>query len=265
MKIVTVRLQGGLGNQMFQIATTHAYAKKFNFIPKFDFARCITVHQGFSSPKYKDTLFKNLISFDYTTTNFINYFKEPNHSFNEIPYYDDNLFLDGYFQSEKYFKKNKKELQELFHLDYTKILFFLESLPKNKDITSIHIRRGDYLKFPGIHDICSLEYYKNAMEVIGDNNFIIVSDDMDWCRENIKGKNIYYSPFTDEIEDLLLISSCKNKIIANSSFSWWGAYLDGDNYLNSDITSKVIAPKKWFGVSGPQEQNDIIPSSWIKI
>ena len=265
MKIVTVRLQGGLGNQMFQIATTHAYAKKFNFIPKFDFARCITVHQGFSSPKYKDTLFKNLISFDYTTNNFINYFKEPNHSFNEIPYYDDNLFLDGYFQSEKYFKKNKKELQELFHLDYTKILFFLESLPKNKDITSIHIRRGDYLKFPGIHDICSLEYYKNAMEVIGDNNFIIVSDDMDWCRENIKGKNIYYSPFTDEIEDLLLISSCKNKIIANSSFSWWGAYLDGDNYLNSDITSKVIAPKKWFGVSGPQEQNDIIPSSWIKI
>ena len=258
MKIVTVRLQGGLGNQMFQIATTYAYAQKFNFIPKFDFTKCITVHQGFSSTKYKDTLFKNLISFDYTTTHFINYFKEPHHSFNEIPYYDDHLFLEGYFQSEKYFKKYKKELQELFYLDYTKILFFLESLPKNKDITSIHIRRGDYLKFPGIHDICSLEYYKNAMDIMVDNNFIIVSDDMDWCRENIKGENIYYSPFTDEIEDLLLISSCKNKIIANSSFSWWGAYL-------SDITSKVIAPKKWFGVSGPKEQNDIIPSSWIKI
>tara|TARA_R110000824_G_scaffold72893_5_gene185741 strand:+ start:3307 stop:4083 length:777 start_codon:yes stop_codon:yes gene_type:complete len=258
MKIVTVKLQGGLGNQMFQIATTYAYAKEFNFIPKFDFTKCVTVHQGFSSIKYKDTLFKNLISFDCTTTNFINYFKETTHSFDEIPYYEDNLFLDGYFQSEKYFKNYKKELRELFSLDYTKILFFLDSLPQNKDMTSIHVRRGDYLKFPGIHDTCSLEYYKNAMDIIGDNNFIIVSDDIEWCKENIKGENIYYSPFTDEIDDLLLISSCKNKIIANSSFSWWGGYL-------STVTSKVIAPKKWFGVSGPKEQSDIIPSNWIKI
>jgi len=261
MNIVSIQLQGGLGNQMFQIATTCAYAKRFNFTPRFDFNRCVTSHQGFSSQKYINNLFKNLTYLDISKINFNNYFKEPKHSFTPIPKHNNNLFLDGYFQSEKYFKDFKTDIKNIFKLDekyYGKINKFITTLPNQNNLTALHVRRGDYLKFPGIHDMCTLEYYNQAMDIIGDGNFIVVSDDMNWSRNNIKGENIHYSPFTDELDDLLLISSCKNKIIANSSFSWWGGYISAG-------TSKVIAPKKWFGVSGPKEQSDIIPSNWIKI
>jgi len=261
MNIVSVRLQGGLGNQLFQIATTYAYGKRFNFKPKFHFNGCVTVHQGFSSQKYINNLFSKLESLPQTETNFQSYFKELNHSFNPIPQYSNNLFLDGYFQSEKYFKDFKNEIKNIFKLDkkyYEKINKFISTIPEQNNLTALHVRRGDYLKFPGIHDTCTLEYYDKAMNIIGKSNFIVVSDDMDWCKNNIKGENIYYSPFTDELQDLLLISSCKNKIIANSSFSWWSSYL-------SDKEGITIAPKKWFGSSGPQEQDDIIPEEWIKI
>ena len=261
MNIVSVRLQGGLGNQMFQIATAYAYGKRFNFKPKFSFTNCVTVHQGFSSQKYLDNLFVRLESLSPTEINFPHYFKESNHSFTPIPKYNNNLFLDGYFQSEKYFKDSKTELKDIFKLDIKyqiEVNKFIKTLPNQNNLTALHVRRGDYLKFPGIHDTCTLEYYSKAMEIIGESTFIVVSDDIDWCKHNIKGENIHYSPFTDELQDLLLISSCKNKIIANSSFSWWSSYL-------SECDGITIAPKKWFGVSGPQEQNDIIPEEWIKI
>ena len=262
MNIVSIQLQGGLGNQMFQIATTYAYAKRFNFTPKFDFNRCVTSHQGFSSQKYLNNLFKNLVDLDTSKINFNNYFKEPKHSFTPIPKYNNNLFLDGYFQSEKYFKDFKTDIKNIFKLDekyYEKINKFITTLPNQDNLTALHVRRGDYLKFPGIHDVCTLEYYNEAMDIIGDGSFIVVSDDMDWCKRNINGKNVYHSPFTDELEDLYLMSMCKNNIIANSSFSWWGAW------LNDNKDKKVIAPKIWFGVSGPKEQDDIIPEEWIKI
>tara|TARA_R110002167_G_scaffold83186_1_gene226314 strand:- start:315 stop:1100 length:786 start_codon:yes stop_codon:yes gene_type:complete len=261
MDIVSIQLQGGLGNQMFQIATTCAYAKRYNLTPKFDFNRCVTSHQGFSSQKYLNNLFKNLTDLDISKINFNNYFKEQKHSFTPIPKYNNNLFLDGYFQSEKYFNDFKIDIKNIFKLDekyHKKINKFIHTLPNNDNLTALHVRRGDYLKFPGIHDVCTLEYYNKAMDIIGNGNFIVVSDDMDWCMDNIKGENIYYSPFVDELDDLLLIGGCKNKIIANSSFSWWSAYL-------SNYGGITIAPKKWFGVSGPKEQFDIIPEEWIKI
>jgi len=261
MNIVSVRLQGGLGNQMFQIATAYAYGKRFNFKPKFNFGGCVTVHQGFSSQKYLDNLFVKLESLSPTEGNFPHYFKEQNHSFTPIPQHNNNLFLDGYFQSEKYFKDFKTEIKNVFKLDkkhQIEINEFLKTIPNPNNLTAIHVRRGDYLKFPGIHDTCTLEYYTKAMDIVGGGDFIVISDDVDWCRDNIKGENIHYSPFTDELQDLLLISSCKNKIISNSSFSWWASYL-------SEFNGITIAPTKWFGVSGPQEQSDIIPEEWIKI
>jgi hypothetical protein len=261
MNIVSIRLQGGLGNQMFQIATAYAYGKRFNFKPKFNFESCVTVHQGFPSQKYLDNLFFRLESLPSNEGNFTHYFKEQNHSFTPIPQYNNNVFLDGYFQSEKYFKDFKTEVKNIFKLDKKhkiEINQFLKTTTNQNNLTAIHVRRGDYLKFPGIHDTCTLEYYIKAMDIIGGGDFIVISDDMDWCKDNIKGENIHYSPFTDELQDLLLISSCKNKIIANSSFSWWASYL-------SEFDGITVAPKKWFGVSGPQEQSDIIPEEWIKI
>ena len=261
MNIVSIQLQGGLGNQMFQIATTYAYAKRFNFTPRFDFNRCVTSHQGFSSQKYLNNLFNNLTDLDLSKINFNHNFRESNHSFTSIPEYNGNLFLYGYFQSEKYFSEYKADIKNLFKLDdefYVGVKKFITGISPTNNLTAVHVRRGDYLKFPGIHDTCTLEYYNKAMDIIGDSNFIVVSDDIDWCKRNIKGENIHYSPFTDELEDLLLISSCKNKIIANSSFSWWSSYL-------SNCEGITISPKKWFGISGPQEQDDIIPEDWIKI
>lgn len=95
------------------------------------------------------------------------------------------------------------------------------------------------------------------MSFFNDSNFIFVSDDMNWVRDNFKGDNIWYSPF-NEIGDLQLMILSDNNIIANSSFSWWGAYLNKN-------TKKNISPKIWFGPDGPKEIQDIIPEHWVKL
>jgi hypothetical protein len=97
------------------------------------------------------------------------------------------------------------------------------------------------------------------MELIGDSIFVFISDDINWVKEHFKGDNIVYSPFKTDIDDLILMSKCDNNIIANSSFSWWGAY------LNKNEDKKVVAPIEWFGVNGPKDIQDIIPKNWIKI
>jgi hypothetical protein len=95
--------------------------------------------------------------------------------------------------------------------------------------------------------------------MMGDVDFIFVSDDMNWVKENFKGNNIFYSDNSEEILDLTLMSICDNNIIANSSFSWWGAF------LNENPNKKVIAPSKWFGPEGPSDTQDIYPTEWITI
>ena len=127
-------------------------------------------------------------------------------------------------------------------------------------MTSVHIRRGDYISSPHMTEfhtnLSETDYYQKAMEIIG-GDFMFISDDIEWCKENFKGDNIFYSPFTEELEDLCLMTYCTNNIIANSSFSWWGAYLGFDG--------KVIAPNNWFGPKGPKKTQDLIPNNWIKI
>ena len=98
-----------------------------------------------------------------------------------------------------------------------------------------------------------------AINEIGESNFVFVSDDMEWVKENFKGENIWYSNFTDEINDFLLMVYSDNIVISNSSFSWWGAY------LNKNPNKTIIAPKNWFGPKGPKDIEDIIPKDWIKI
>ena len=130
-------------------------------------------------------------------------------------------------------------------------------LPKEHFIC-IHVRRGDYLNNPSIHPTCTKEYYQKALESFSFMKYtpIFVSDDIKWCKENFKGE---FSPFKDELEDLTLLSMCNDNIIANSTFSWWGAY------LNQSKIKVVVSPKQWFGENGPQDTQDIIPNNWIKI
>jgi hypothetical protein len=248
--MVTSHLQGGLGNQMFQIAAAHNLALKLNVESKFDFDASFVSTQGNNAKKYKDNLFKNINNGDIDFTNFKVY-REPSFAYNEIPLVD-NLVLLGNFQSEKYLP-NKTELNKLFDFD-TQIISetnqFISEMVGDNNLTAIHVRRGDYLLKPNFHPVLSMDYYNKAIEIIGGDKFILISDDMDWCRQNFIGEKFIYSPFTSEINDLHLFINADNHIIANSSFSWWGAYLCEKN-------NKVIAPKIWFGQDGPQDTQDI--------
>jgi hypothetical protein len=265
--MVTVYFAGGLGNQLFQVAATYNLAKKFGDEPVFNFNTSHTPLQGNEIIKYKNNVFKE---FKHSENIIIdNIFSQSGHSFEEIPY-KKNVQLQGFFQSEKFFTENKNEIVEKIinglkteDKKYKEIVLWLKKVKEennNLPLVSIHVRRGDYLKFPNIHTICSLDYYKNSLnlikEKIGHFTPIIISDDKLWCKNNLIG---IISPFFDEIEDLILMSNCDHNIIANSSFSWWGAY------LNQNKNKVVIGPKLWFGLGGPQDQEDTIPKQWIKI
>jgi hypothetical protein len=261
--MISINLQGGLSNQMFQIATAYAYGLRNDFEVKFDLDMCQTPNQGFKSSKYKETLFKNLECYNSVKDNQLSIINEQEFSYNKLSTYE-NIILNGYFQSEKYFIDYKSEIQKLFYFPLD-IVQNIEKYLKDfnhKKIVTVHVRRGDYLKLPLYHPVCSLEYYKKAMEEIGDANYIFVSDDIQWCKENFIGSNIYFSPFSDELHDLYLMSTCAFNIIANSSFSWWGAWLNNTKYFTSKT---IIAPKQWFGINGPQDTQDLIPTNWIKI
>jgi hypothetical protein len=255
--MISCKLQGGIGNQLFQIAATYALALRNKDICGFDFNNCHTPLQGNPSNKYKNNVFSKLN--EINNYKFSSYYIEPKFSYTELPHIKD-LMLNGYFQSEKYFIDYKDNIKDLFIIDKINSRIFLNSIRKdNIQITSIHVRRGDYVNLSHMHSLCSLEYYKEAIRHISNSIFVIVSDDLEWAKKNIYGENIYYSPFDNELDDFSLMTCCDNNIISNSTFSWWGAY------LNNNINKKIIAPKIWFGPSGPKDIEDVIPNSWIKI
>lgn len=257
--MITAYLQGGLGNQMFQIAAAYSLSLKLNVECKFDFNSSFVSTQGHGANKYKDNIFKKINNGEINIKDYKIY-REPEFKYNEIPLVD-NLILLGNFQSEKYLPENKNDLLTLFNFDdeiNNEVIDFISKNTKDYPITAIHIRRGDYLLNSNFHPVCTMDYYKKAMEIIGEGKYIFISDDIEWCKENFIGDNFIFSPFTNEIYDLYLLINCDNHIIANSSFSWWGAYL-------SEKNGKVIAPKTWFGPQGPQDTQDIYINNWIKI
>jgi hypothetical protein len=255
--MISCNLQGGLGNQLFQIAASSSLAIDNNDEFAFNFKSCYTPNQGNPSIKYVNTIFKKFKSYD--SYNFNSIYHEPSFSYKKIPY-SKNLLLNGYFQSEKYFINNFNKIKELITLSpKEKIINSLGIDLVNENITSVHIRRGDYLKFKDYHLVCGVDYYNNAIKKIDSDKFIFLSDDIDWVKSNFISDNFYYSNLTDELDDLTLMSLCKNNIISNSSFSWWGAY------LNDNKNKVIISPKKWFGESGPSDTQDVIPNGWNSI
>lgn len=249
---------GGLGNQMFQIAAATSLAIDNNDEAVFNFEACFTPLQGNPSLKYKDNIFKNIKNSNSIISEYR--YDETSYKHSEIPYVK-NLFINGYFQSEKYFQKNKREVTNLFFINEQDIEFLIS---KYKEIdlnetVSIHVRRGDYLRFSDIHPICEIEYYKKAMNFFPNKNFIFVSKDMDWVKDNFKGENIFYCQNDNEILDFTIQTICSDNIIANSTFSWWAAY------LNKNKDKKIIAPSQWFGKNSGIYQNDIVPTNWIRI
>lgn len=267
--MITSNLTGGLGNQIFQIASAYAHSMKNNDTACFNFNKSHTPLQGNNVIKYKNTLFKEFCHDDDILNKCVNVYNEKKHSYDSIEY-QENQKLCGYFQSEKYFYSCKETI-------INKLLIGLKSHPKwlsvteelnklklktNKPIVSLHVRRGDYLNFPDIHPHCTIDYYNKAikllLEQIGEFYLYVISDDIIWCKNNF-GNNAIFSHYLDEVEDLILMVNCDHHIISNSTFSWWGAY------LNSKKNKIVMSPSLWFGPKGPQDQQDIIPKGWIKI
>lgn len=262
--MITSNLMGGIGNQMFEISAAYALALRNNDVCFFDLDKCYTPGQGFTSNKYSNNILSKVPKSSQLNIQY-QYNEGQSFCYKEIPY-TPNLLLNGYFQSENYFHDYKQEIYDLIYISETDKEFIREVLElKNKKITTVHIRRGDYLKYPDIHTLPNINYYTKAIEMVGHNSnhlFVFLSDDIDWVKENFVGDDFVYSKFkNNEILDFTLLSMASNSIIANSSFSWWGAWLAEMNRNDG----KVIAPMRWFGPKGPQDYYDIIPERWIKI
>lgn len=116
------------------------------------------------------------------------------------------------------------------------------------------------MPYSHIFKILDIDYYNNAIKLFPNHHFLIFSFDKDdWIYQNFKGDNFTIINFEDEITDFTCMSLCENNIIANSTFSWWSAY------LNKNINKKVVCPEKYFELGGPHDQQDMYPKEWIKI
>lgn len=246
-------LQGGLGNQMFQISNAFAYAKRFNLPFGINYNLSYCPNQGHKAEKYRNNFYKNIPSTDVSPHNA--YF-ETQFKYNPIPKFDSAL-LYGYFQTEKYFEDFREDVKNLFEFPIevkSKVDEFINSL--EKPIVGIHIRRGDYIRFQNHHGLQKSDYYAESAKIFTNHSSVVCTDDWNSLNKEMAFSKSIKSPFNEELEDLYLLSQCDSLIICNSSFSWWGAYLGKQK-------EKVIAPKNWFGNDGPKDYQDIYQKDWI--
>mgnify|MGYP001558595542 CR=1 FL=1 len=290
--MIIVKLIGGLGNQMFQYAFGRHLAYINNTELKLDIAgftdyklhnyslNNYNIQENIATPedikyfkKYQRKPGRKWFLYNQLIANGHKYVQERQFHFNpQMLKMKNEVYLDGYWQSEKYFKdveviirdelsvKNKLNGK---NLEVSKKIDAVDSI-------SIHIRRTDYVTDPvsnEYHGACNIEYYKKATNLIVDKikapYFFIFSDDREWAKENLKlSYPTYYVDHNDaqkNYEDLRLMSMCKHNIIANSSFSWWGAW------LNQNKNKIVTGPKIWFRNAPKADTKDIFPEEWIKI
>jgi hypothetical protein len=217
----------------------------------------------------KASQFKNWLAKKLSLTSEIPVFKERFFQFDDSALkIDPPIIIDGYWQSEKYFKDIRSTLLKDFTLKKNadkENLSWLELIQERPSV-SLHIRRGDYLTNQhanAFHGTLPLTYYQNAVSKIqqceNELRYFVFSDDPQWVSENLKldGQAYYISNnMTQGYEDLRLMKNCKYNVIANSSFSWWGAW------LNENPDKKVYAPDRWFK-DPTVNTKDVLPQEWI--
>ena len=196
---------------------------------------------------------------------------EPNlHYWPQIIKVPSDCYLVGYWQSEKYFLEVADQIRKdfSFRLPIKNQNVKLAKHIKQVNAVSLHIRRGDYANNPkteAIHGLCSLDYYRQSIRYIGERvqqpHFFVFSDDIAWVKSNLKieftHQYVDHNHGAESYNDMRLMSLCQNHIIANSTFSWWGAW------LNPYIDKIVIAPKRWF--ANETNTQDLIPQSWVRL
>jgi hypothetical protein len=287
--MITIELIGGLGNQLFQLFALIAYSKKCNqpfLLEKKDkFPGTHVVRHG-----YWDTLFEKLS--DNLVDKPLNYpvIRENGFEYNELPFAMIDIKLHGYFQSYKYFEKYQNEIVNMLDLMTKKETVLQKMNIDTSNMVSMHFRIGDYIHLPYHHPIMTLTYYSNAVRYIlnKENEQAKANTEAErkeqqplsilcFCEEadNYYVLNAFVKPLSaefpsliflkadgsklDDWEQMLFMSSCKHNIIANSTFSWWGAYLCRDD-------NKIVCyPDKWFGIQMSNHNvKDLFPKSWVK-
>jgi hypothetical protein len=265
---------GRLGNQLFQFAGTIGIARKLGYEVKFPIENVTTpVREHFSDGKTLDIVFDIPKVFNIPSELLAPRADiQLDGSAGELGFhFDKSLFsikdstdLSGYLQTDKYFAHVEDEMRST--------LTFHESIQSQANaifpkldypVVGVHLRRGDYQNQQQFHPVCGIEYYAEAFKHFQDGNYYILvfSDDIQYC-EKLFGQqeNLLYSKGIDPYLDLCLMSICDHNIIANSSFSWWGAW------LNKNPNKRVIAPKRWFGPAYSQhELDDLYCKNWIKL
>jgi len=287
--MIITRLSGGLGNQMFQYAAgrrlAHVLAVELkldvtwlgkpgnraysleNFNVRENFASASEIAAVVPKGRLEQALAKKW------PKKWPKYIQEKHFHFDpEILNLHDDVYLKGYWQSEKYFSDIAAILRGEFTVKTPlsgKNKELSETIASNQSV-SIHIRRGDYVtahKTKQVHGACGLDYYFRCVDylkqLVKNAHFFIFSDDPQWAGDNLK--QLCPATFVDcnragkDYEDLRLMSRCNHHIIANSTFSWWGAW------LNPREDKIVLAPRQWFdkNTQDSMKMDDLFPSGWI--
>jgi len=248
----------GLANQLFQVATVLSYAIDNDLQAVFPDLND-TNKQG----NYKDNIFRNL-SLDNPKVSKYATYTEGSFTFSPIPKFEDHpmiLLKDSYFQSEKYFVHNRDAILDILDPSEDDMSYINDKYGKLlKNSSSCHIRRGDYIKLKQCHaPLYETDYYEKALSEMSSENILLFTDDLSWCKENFNDPRITFVEGEEDYMDIYIMSMCEHNIIANSSFSWWGAW------LNTNPNKKVIAPKSWFGPACSHDISNLVPSEWIRL
>jgi hypothetical protein len=256
--LITANLMGGLGNQLFEASHALAQGWKHNretvFLP-----HSWTPGQGRSAENYISNVFRNL-KFVKNIEN-VTVVNEGPFEYSEINPLESNTSFYGYFQSTKNWFGFDKKIRELFQPPTELVEEFMEKYPQlaQPNTLSLHVRRSEYLQYPEIHPTISLEYIQEALKVIGEYSTVFVfSDDHDFVKNNLNFPSVIFVNEPEDYRELWLIGLCQNHIISNSTFSWWGVF------LNKKLNKKIVSPSTWFGPKGPNPK-DIYEDYWIKI
>lgn len=294
--MIVLNLTGGLGNQLFQYALGRHLAVKLSTELVIEDSFYRSTPKGVTPRRYELDQFSTACRFvteaerrylrRYThrwlrfSQKYIRipgryrYVREPlDRLMLEVGDFSGDILLDGYWQSEAYFSGSEAQLRHdltpVFELSSQDLK--TQSLMKATRSVSLHVRRGDYVNASNLawHGICGLDYYKKAIEFIrkkvSDPHLFVFSDDMQWVRDNLGGMLADLPcTFVDHnhegraANDLVLIASCRHHVIANSSFSWWGAW------LNPDMDKIVVRPRVWVRQL-PHMNDSVCPASWIAV
>ena len=282
--MITCKLMGGLGNQLFQIFTTISYAIDNNC--PFFLKNEQVLHENEKATTrytYWNSFLKKLTPYLSDNDGFSHLYKEAGFRYskiNKVVNPNEILLLYGYFQSPMYFQHNINQIISLLNIPELKKTIYNLVVSQNisheflSKAVSLHFRMGDYKNSPEYHPLATIDYYKNSIKYIC-NNLNFTPNILYFCEdEDIADVDIMIGSLKSEFphiefqrafhklvdwHQLLLMSLCKHNIIANSSFSWWGAY------FNEEPNKIVCYPSVWFGKNVEHNVVDLFPSSWVKI